>query len=78
MGRNMPTFAEYDLNSDGKIAEQEFNEAHAKRISERAQQGYPMRNVGNTSSFKDIATNGDVSLGAEEVSAHQPQHIRGR
>ena len=78
MGGNMPAFAEYDLNGDGKIVEQEFDEARAKRISERAQQGYRMRNAADAPSFKAIDQNGDGTLGAEEFSAHQSQRIRGR
>ena len=70
-GRNMPTFAEYDLNGDGKIVEQEFDEARAKRIGERAQQGYQMRNLDRAPSFKDLDSNGDGSISAEEFSAHQ-------
>lgn len=76
MGRNMPTFAEYDLNGDGKIGEAEFNEARGKRISERAQQGYQMRNLGNAPSFADIDTNGDGQISEDEFSAHQAQHRR--
>jgi len=74
MGRNMPAFSDYDLNGDGKIVENEFNEARGKRISERAQQGYPMRNIGNAPAFTDIDTNGDGAISAEEFAAHQSQH----
>ena len=74
MGRNMPAFSDYDLNGDGKIVEDEFNEARGKRISERAQQGYPMRNIGNAPAFTDIDTNGDGAISAEEFAAHQSQH----
>jgi hypothetical protein len=76
MGRNMPTFAEYDLNGDGKIVEPEFNEARAKRISARAQQGYRMRNLDHAPSFNDLDSNGDGSISAEEFSAHQAQRVR--
>lgn len=77
MGRNMPTFSEYDLNGDGKIVEQEFNEARAKRMGERAQQGFPMRNAGNAPAFKEMDQNGDGALSAEEFAAHQKMQ-RGR
>ncbi|MEJ2694190.1 MAG: hypothetical protein P8166_14405, partial [Candidatus Thiodiazotropha sp.] len=43
-GRNMPAFSEFDLNSDGLLQSQEFEEARAQRIRERSQQGYMMRN----------------------------------
>lgn len=71
MGRNRPAFSEYDLNGDGKITEKEFNEARSKRISERAQQGYQMRNLGSAPSFADIDANGDGTISVEEFAAHQ-------
>ncbi len=71
MGRNMPTFSEYDLDRDGKLIENEFNEARSKRRSERAQQGYQMRNIGNAPSFADIDTNDDGEINPEEFAAHQ-------
>lgn len=74
MGRNMPAFSEYDLNGDGKIVESEFNEARSKRISERAQQGYQMRNLANAPLFSDIDTNGDGAISPEEFAVHQSQH----
>lgn len=78
MGRNMPTFSEYDLDGDGKMLEKEFNEARSKRISERAQQGYQMRNLGNAPSFADIDANGDGQISAEEFTAHQSQRRQQR
>ena len=78
MGRNMPAFSEYDLNGDGKIPEKEFNEARSKRISERAQQGFQMRNLGNAPSFSDIDTNGDGHINEAEFTTHQSQRRQQR
>ena len=78
MGRNMPAFSEFDLNGDGKILEKEFYEARSMRITERAQQGYQMKNLGNAPSFADIDTNGDGGISAEEFSSHQLQHRQQR
>lgn len=78
MGRNIPAFSEYDLDGDGKILEKEFNEARSKRISERVQQGYQMRNLDNAPSFADIDTNGDGEISAEEFTAHQSQRRQQR
>jgi len=75
-GRNMPDFADFDLNGDGRIPEDEFLEAQAKRISERSQSGYPMRNIGNIAVFADIDTNHDNAITPDEFSAHQLQHRR--
>lgn len=78
MGRNMPAFSEYDLNGDGKLLEKEFNEARSKRRSERAQQGYRMKNLGNAPSFADIDTNSDGEISADEFAKHQSQHRQQR
>ncbi|HID46834.1 MAG TPA: hypothetical protein EYP34_13920 [Chromatiaceae bacterium] len=71
---NMPAFADFDLNGDGGISEDEFLQAQSKRISERSQAGYPMRNIGNIAVFGEIDSNKDGIISAEEFSAHQIQH----
>ena len=76
MGRNMPAFAEFDLNGDGALTEQEFYEARANRIAERSRQGYPMRNLQNAPSFETIDLSGDGLITPDEFSAGQAQHHR--
>jgi Ca2+-binding EF-hand superfamily protein len=71
-GGQRPSFADFDLDGNGSITEEEFNQARSQRIAERAQQGYRMRNLGNAPAFADIDTNGDGVLSAEEFAAHQP------
>ncbi|WP_456377939.1 EF-hand domain-containing protein [Thiolapillus sp.] len=73
-GGNMPAFADFDLNGDGRIPEEEFLKAQSKRISERSQAGYPMRNIGNMAVFGDIDTNKDGFISPNEFSAHQIRH----
>lgn len=75
-GAQPPAFAEFDLDGNGAISEQEFNQARSKRIAERAQQGYPMRNLANAPAFADIDSNGDGSLSQEEFARHQASHRR--
>lgn len=70
----MPSFADFDLNKDGKITEEEFNEARAARIADRAQKGYPMRGLANAQSFADIDTNHDGVISPAEFAAHQASH----
>ena len=72
-GKHRPTFSEFDLDGDGEILESEFNEAHSKRISERAQEGYKMKNLGKSHSFSDIDTNNDGEISNEEFIEHQSQ-----
>jgi Ca2+-binding EF-hand superfamily protein len=74
MGRNMPTFAEFDLNQNGSLTEKEFYEARANRIKERSQQGYPMRNLANAPDFKAIDLNGDGLVDPREFDLAQTQH----
>ncbi|MDD3592355.1 MAG: EF-hand domain-containing protein [Sulfurovum sp.] len=69
----MPKFSEYDLNQDGAITEEEFKEAHAKRMSKLAEEGRMLRNVGEAPAFSDIDTNKDGKVDAEEFKAHQQE-----
>ncbi|RKZ68046.1 MAG: EF-hand domain-containing protein [Gammaproteobacteria bacterium] len=71
--RHKPDFSEFDLDGDGVIIESEFNEAHSKRISERAEEGRKMKNLGKAHSFSDIDTNDDGEISTEEFIEHQSQ-----
>lgn len=77
-GMGMPTFAEFDLNGDGVITEQEYIEARNKRISERASEGRPMRGLSQMKEFKDIDTDQDGRVTPAEFSAYQQQHMQNR
>jgi Ca2+-binding EF-hand superfamily protein len=76
MGKNsnMPSFSKFDMNGDGVILEEEFYEARAVRIAERVEQGYPMRNIANPSTFADIDTNGNAEISSKEFAEHQMKH----
>jgi len=74
MGRNMPTYADFDLNGDGKIVEQEFNEAHAQRWAKMAEEGRQMKHVGEFPGFAGIDTDGDGVITEEEFATHQAEH----
>lgn len=71
MGRNMPSFADFDLNDDGAITETEFYEARAARIKEHTQEGRKMKNLANAPSFDDIDADDDGSVSPDEFGAHQ-------
>ncbi len=70
----MATFAEFDLNGDGVITEQEFNEARGKRIAARAAEGRPMRGLAQAEDFKAMDSNGDGRIDRQEFAAHQQRH----
>jgi len=74
----MPSFADFDLNGDGKVHEKELYEARNKRIRNRVQQGYQMKNLGNAPSFKEIDLNGDGHINKKEFSRHKALHRQQR
>ena len=69
----MPTYAEFDLNGDGKMVEQEFNEAHAKRMSDMAAEGRKMKHAGKMCTFSNIDTNEDDVISEQEFATHQAE-----
>lgn len=73
-GRNMPSFQSFDLNGDGVLRQEEFQQARAQRIRDRLEQGYQMRNLGNAPTFSEIDSNGDALVTPAEFSAAQMQH----
>ncbi len=74
MGRNMPAFADCDLNGDGTITEEEFTKARSERITKRAQEGRKMKNLANAPSFDDIDVDDNGGIDADEFAAHQAEH----
>ena len=76
MKKNLPTFAQYDLNNDGKITQSELEEARAKRMSQKAKEGKMLRNAGNAPAFVDMDKNKDGSLNQEEFRLHQTEQMK--
>lgn len=74
MGGHMPAFADFDLDGDGKIIEQEFNQGHAKRMSEMAAKGHEMKYAGDSLGFSGIDANADGEISEKEFSTHQAEH----
>lgn len=72
--RPMPNFAEFDLNGDGYISEEEFIDSRNKKIAERAGEGRLMRGLDKLEEFADIDTDGDGTISREEFSAYQLRH----
>jgi Ca2+-binding EF-hand superfamily protein len=78
MAGNMPAFADFDLNGDGKLSQEEFTEARNRRIGSRAQEGRPMRGLSQAEPFEAIDADGDGSISPEEFSRHQQSHRQQR
>jgi Ca2+-binding EF-hand superfamily protein len=70
----MPAFSEFDLDGDGLLQRQEFEQARAQRIRQRAEQGYRMRNLHNAPTFSSIDGNADGVVSAPEFAAAQARH----
>ena len=69
--QNRPTFATYDLNSDGKITQKEFYDGQAERMTQKANEGKMMRNVGKAPTFESIDANSDGTVTPAEFDTHQ-------
>lgn len=74
MKGNMPQFSDFDLDGDGFITESEFNEGHAKKMSEMAASGHQMKHAGDAPGFAGIDTDGDGKISEQEFSDHQAAH----
>ena len=74
MKGKMPSFSDFDLNGDGVISEAEFNEGHAKRMSEMAAQGHQMKHAGDAPGFSGIDSNENGEISKDEFATHQAEH----
>lgn len=74
MGMGMPAFSDFDTNEDGSLTKQEFYDARAVHMRQRAQQGFPMRGAPFAPSFEAIDADADGQVSPEEFAAAQAQH----
>ena len=77
-GFNMPSFADFDLDGNGKITPTELEQARTRRMTERAEQGRMLRNAGNAPQFADMDTDGNGYVDEAEFKAHQLAHMKQR
>ena len=76
MKNQKPAFSDFDLDGNEVISEQEFNEGHAKRMTEMAEQGRNMKGAENCPGFAGIDTDEDGRIIEEEFAAHQAEHMQ--
>lgn len=77
MYKNQPTFAEYDLNNDGKITPKELEEGRAKRMKQKAEEGRMMRNADKAPPFTDLDSNKDGTISPKEFRSYKIKHPQG-
>ena len=75
---SMAMFSEFDQNGDGIITQEEFEEARAKRMEERADDGRMMRNAGDAPTFEEIDLDGDGQVTKEEFRKHKQERYQNR
>ncbi|BBG65743.1 hypothetical protein NNO_1040 [Hydrogenimonas sp.] len=75
-GAQMPSFADFDRDGDGKVTRQEFQKTQQERMEKRAAEGRAMRNAGNAPQFGDIDVNRDGVIDKNEFLNHQRSRMR--
>jgi Ca2+-binding EF-hand superfamily protein len=75
---NAPTFEEYDSNQNGVVTQDEFDNLKTKRMTQRAEEGMPMRNAGNSPEFSDFDKDGDGQITKEELRIMQQERMNNR
>lgn len=71
-------FEAYDANKDNKISEMEFDTIKNQRMTEKYNQGYPMRNAANSPTFQDMDANNDGKITQTEMTTFQQQRFNQR
>lgn len=65
--RGIP-FSVLDMDGNGLVTEQEYNQARADFMVSRAAEGRPMRNAANAPGFEQMDINSDGVLNSEELT----------
>ncbi|OHD98052.1 MAG: hypothetical protein A3E21_00260 [Sulfurimonas sp. RIFCSPHIGHO2_12_FULL_36_9] len=71
MGRGVPTFESFDLNSDGHLTESEMKEAREKRVQEKKDEGRMLRNSKDYCEFSKVDSDGDGKVTRDEFKTYQ-------
>ncbi|MCF6354456.1 MAG: EF-hand domain-containing protein [Candidatus Polarisedimenticolaceae bacterium] len=71
-------FAAYDVDGNGAISEQEFQQIRSQRMQSRVAEGRPMRRAGKAPAFSLFDANKDGQLSPEELAAGQQTQMQNR
>ncbi|MCI2285342.1 EF-hand domain-containing protein [Colwellia sp. MSW7] len=71
-------FANYDLDGNGSISEQEFTQVRSERMASKAAQGRPMKGAGTAPSFMSFDVNQDGQLTEQELIVGQQAQMQNR
>lgn len=71
MGRDIPTFENFDLNSDGYLTESEMKEAREKRIQEKKDDSRMLKNSKDYCEFSKIDSDSDGKVNRDEFKTYQ-------
>ncbi|RXK14371.1 hypothetical protein CP965_02680 [Halarcobacter mediterraneus] len=71
-------FSTYDKDNNNLISEKEFNSIKEERMTQKANSGRLMKNVGQSPAFSDLDLNNDGSINKEELQKHQEKRFNNR
>ena len=74
--RKRAGFSSFDANGDGKLSQKEFYDAQAAHMTQKANEGRPMKNAGNAPTFEMIDTNKDGSISEVEFSTFRQKKMQ--
>lgn len=69
------SFSSMDRNGDGVVQEQEFYEAQAKNMEQRASENRMMKNAANAPQFSDMDLNNDGKVTNQEMDQFRSQRM---
>lgn len=75
LGMAQMSFSSMDANHNGTVSEQEFSQAQAKNMEQRASENRMMKNAANASQFSDIDLNHDGKITQEEMNQFRSQKM---
>ncbi len=76
--RGPMAFVTFDINSNGLVSEEEFNQMRAERMSARAAEGRQMRGAATAPAFSEFDTNADGQLTPNEFYLGQQAQMEKR